>query len=338
MIVKPVSCNMDFLKNINWHDHDGVNLAMINDFARNQFYDTLLKQRVGNKDCVEIGFGTGLLSLVALKHGAKSIVAYESDSERFLLGQLIINELKLADRITLINQRYNSDTLNDHPGVNTVFTETVAATLWPEGLYTTLPRKPGVDFLPSQYFLEVVACVIPESFAQGLQLSKTTDGFNPGIDIDDQFVDIVNRIGFPEYTKPTLPTMTEGITYFDHQQQTQWGWMSYLKKSIAHGDVVASYCIDALSSKIVTVDKNNVDIRDINFDLDKKELVVDTSIWQNETVLIVPRVGMAHDKQRLTLDNSCWGPADKPILLHKAKTDLIITHNFYNGNIDYNLI
>jgi predicted RNA methylase len=57
---------MDFLDRVDFENHDGVYLSMLNDVARNQFYDQVLTQ-VRDHDCVEIGFGTGLLSMLALK-------------------------------------------------------------------------------------------------------------------------------------------------------------------------------------------------------------------------------------------------------------------------------
>lgn len=35
----------EFLSRIDWHNHDGINLSMINDLMRNQFYDRVLLVR-----------------------------------------------------------------------------------------------------------------------------------------------------------------------------------------------------------------------------------------------------------------------------------------------------
>ena len=45
---------MDFLDRIDWYNHDGVNLGMINDFVRNQFYDRVLSIYVRDQVCVDI--------------------------------------------------------------------------------------------------------------------------------------------------------------------------------------------------------------------------------------------------------------------------------------------
>jgi hypothetical protein len=63
------------------------------------------------------------------------------------------------------------------PASDVVFSETVNGNLWQEGLLNSLPRRAGVDFLPGKYFLEIYACVIPESFAQGLTTPRSAQGF-----------------------------------------------------------------------------------------------------------------------------------------------------------------
>ena len=50
---------------------------------------------------LEIGFGTGFLSMLALKHGARSIVAYESDINRYQLGCEVIKILKFIENFQM---------------------------------------------------------------------------------------------------------------------------------------------------------------------------------------------------------------------------------------------
>jgi predicted RNA methylase len=112
---------MDFLKRIDWNNHDGVNLGMINDFVRNQFYDRVISRYVQDQDCTDIGFGTGLLSMLALKHGARHIRAFESDTDRYQLGCEIIKQLGLHNRIELLNEQYD----HYYQPTPITFTETV---------------------------------------------------------------------------------------------------------------------------------------------------------------------------------------------------------------------
>lgn len=305
---------MSFLSRIDWHNHDGVNLGMINDFMRNQFYDRILSRYVADQRCTDIGFGTGLLTMLALKHGAEHVQAFESDLDRYQLGCEIIKQLKLQDRIELINERYDH---NYSPRLVT-FTETVNGNLWWEGLWNSLPRGHETVFLPGTYFLEIWAVEIPESFARGLCRSGQSQScFNPGVDVDFEFVSVVNSLAGKAGTG-SLP-LNSGIVTFERQQETDWGWIPYMR-AVQAGSVVASYSAT-------------------HWDEDRElfTLDVDTKDWRDKTVLIVPRLGMAQDNDRLYLDTGHWGPGENPIILSNPQTNLVVEHIVKTGLITYSL-
>lgn len=304
---------MNYLDHIDWHNHDGVNLSMINDFVRNQFYDRVLSRYVKDQQCTDIGFGTGLLSMLALKHGARHVRAFEYDYNRYLLGCDIIKDLRLSDKIELINDRYT----RDFDATPVTFTETVNGNLWWEGLWNSLPAN-TTTFLPGTYFLEIWALPVPKSFAQGMCVeAESKSRFNPGIDVDLNFIKTVNKyVGTETIVDPELPN---GIVYFERQQDTIWGWVPYLRAAQA-GQVVARYSADKW-------EPNRTHF----------ELTVDTSSWRDQHVLIVPRMGMKQDADVLYLDVGHWGPGESPILLVNPSSDLIVGHNVNNGIITYSL-
>lgn len=303
-----------FLEYIDWLNHDGVNLPMINDFVRNQFYDRIISAHVRDQECIDIGFGTGLLSMMALRHGAKHILAFESDPDRYALGQHVIKELKLEQQIELVNIRYDRSYQHDR----VVFTETVNGNLWWEGLWNSLPEHSHTVFLPGQYFLEIWAVTVPERFAQGLCRQRKTDlAFDPAVDIDPSFVSLINKLR--GCAVPEQQSLPEGIVKFERQQDTDWGWIPYMR-AVQAGSVVGGYTA-------------------LRWDPERTEFAVsiDTSAWKDCTALIVPRMGMAHGKEKLYLDNGHWGPGEDPILLNKPKNNLLVTHNVNNGVITYSL-
>ena len=305
---------MDFLSRIDWYNHDGVNLGMINDFMRNQFYDRILSRYVANQYCTDIGFGTGLLTMLALKHGAKHVQAFEGNSDRYQLGCEIIKQLKLQDRIELINKRYN----HNFKARPVTFTETVNGNLWWEGLWNSLPRTNGTVFLPGTYFLEMWAVEIPDSFARGLcRPGQSRSCFSPGVDVDFEFVSVVNSLAGKAGTG-SLP-LNSGIVTFERQQETDWGWTPYLR-AVQAGSVVASY-------SATHWDKNR----------ESFVLEVQTEHWRDKTVLLVPRMGMAQDNDKLYLDTGHWGPGENSIILSNPKTNLVVEHSVKNGIITYSL-
>lgn len=306
---------MDFLNHIDWTNHDGVNLGMINDFLRNQFYDRVLSRYVKDQDCTDIGFGTGLLSIMALKHGARHIRAFESDVNRYHLGCEIIKQLGLQDRIELVNKRYTRD-IDPTP---VTFTETVNGNLWWEGLWNSLPSDNSRVFLPGTYFLELWAIPIPERFAQGLcRPCSEPRGFNPAVDIDQKFIDVVNTMR-GNIMNVTEVNLTPGIVTFPRQQETDWGWIPYMR-AVKAGQVVASYHAQHWHPE------------QRHF-----ELTVSTQSWKDQCVLIVPRMGMKQDNDTLYLDDGHWGPGEDPIILVRPDRDLVVQHNIRSGQISYTL-
>jgi hypothetical protein len=300
---------MDFLDRVDFENHDGVYLSMLNDVSRNHFYDQILTQ-VRDQHCVEIGFGTGLLSMLALKHGARSIVAYESDPDRYRLGCEVIKVLKLQDRVTLINQRYDHTCEHNQ---TVVFTETVDDNIWGEGLYNSLPRKSGRQFLPGQYFLEIHAVPISAAIANSLIQAHEENHFSPGVDVDPRFVSYVNLLLSKKYNKPVKSKvgLPEGVTELT-PMPTYIDWTT--KNTYA-----GQYVVDANAPFV---------------DDPIRQLQVDTV---KQPVLIVPRAGMQHGSERLYLDTGHWKPSANPAVINAPNSQVIVEHDFHTGKITYKI-
>jgi hypothetical protein len=305
---------MDFVQRIDWMNHDGVNLPMINDFVRNQFYDRVLARYVSGQHCTDIGFGTGLLTMMALKHGASHVRAFESDPDRYLLGREVVDRLGLGSQVELINERYD----RGHDTTPVTFTETVNGNLWWEGLWNTLPIDSNTQFLPGTYFAEIWAVTVPRRFAAGLCRTESQSGvFNPAVDVDSRFVDLINSFRSVQ----ALPDseLPRGLVHFERQRDTDWGWIPYMR-AVQHGAVIAQYSVQQYLP-----------------DMAQFEMTVDTRPWQDQCVLIVPRMGMQQDHDRLYLDTGHWGAAESPVLLIEPQQRLRITHNVTNGHLNYYL-
>jgi len=300
---------MDFLNRVDFENHDGVYLSMLNDVARNQFYDQILTQ-VRDHDCVEIGFGTGLLSMLALKHGACSIVAYESDPDRYQLGCKVINILKLQDRITLINQRYDHTCEHEQ---TVVFTETVDDNIWGEGLYNSLPRQLGRQFLPGQYFLEIYAIPISTDIAGSLIQAHEKNHFSPGVDIDPRFVAYVNLLLSKKYNKPIKSKvgLPDGVTELTPMPiYIDWA---------TNNTYAGQYVVDANAPFV------DQPVRQLQVDTDK------------QPVLIVPRAGMQHGGNRLYLDTGHWKLPANPAVINSPNSRVMVEHDLHTGKISYKI-
>lgn len=330
---------LDFLKEIDWNRHDGVNVPMINDVVRNRFYDQMLEANVANKNCIDIGFGTGLLSILALKHGAKHVTAFESDNNRYKLGQLIIDRLHLNDRITLLNQRYDNTMFDQFSDIDVLFTETMSSKLWGEGLLSNLPRKPGIKFLPENISLNIHACAVPDRFVQLLlryRGQKDFDRFDPGVDVDVNFVNLINELGFSGHTIPD-PISVEGLVPLDLRKQKRKAWMSDFNILSIENKIVASYTFSAKDVKLIKNDALGQSITDIDFAALYEDLIIDTKDWEEQNLLLVPRVLMKHDNLSMWLDAGCWGPMNPIIAIH-PKSHIKFKHDLLDGKVTYNYI
>ena len=327
-----------FLKNICFDRDDGVNLAMLNDTIRNQFYDKLFKNNVHNRRCVDIGFGTGFLSVLAIKHGAKHILAYEEDKSRYDLGCAVIKKLGLEKYITLKNQNFTSEKIASHD-IDVWFHEIVDPNIWGEGLFECFSRKMSNYFLPSKYFLELYAIVIPKSFADEMieinKVKKNSKKFSPGVDIDQKFTDCINFF-LSQKQEPIFLDQTslrQGVNYYHYIKNN----IGSLLKNFTKDQCVAKYVIDFNVQSVATTIGSDVNILPIYWSSKQQLLQINTKDWRDQFVLLVPRTGMQHRKDILYLDTGHWGPAQEPILLIHPQGDLIVTHNLKNGSIKYSL-
>ena len=141
--------------------------------------------------------------------------------------------------------------------------------------------------------------------------------FSPGVDVNPAFVSIVNSLS-NKTSMNTLP-LPQGIVNFERQQATAWGWIPYMRA------VHAGACVASYHAKYW--DENT----------ESFVLNVQTKNWQDKTVLIVPRMGMQQDSDKLYLDTGHWGPGENPILLVNPQGTLIVNHNVRNGLITYSL-
>jgi hypothetical protein len=128
-------------------------------------------------------------------------------------------------------------------------------------------------------------------------------------------VSVVNSLTGKTGTGSLL--LNSGIVTFERQQETDWGWIPYLR-AIQAGSVVASYSAT-------------------QWDENKESFVfnVQTDQWRDKTVLLVPRMGMSQDNDRLYLDTGHWGPGENPIILSTPQTNLVVEHSVKTGLITY---
>lgn len=131
----------------------GLWVPMINDHRRSQLYDNLLSNSVKHKTCADIGFGSGVMTLIALHYGAKHIYAYEPDPTTFDFGKEVICRMGYSDQVTFINDYYDARYDTD-----IAIHEMIWRSFWGEGLYDIykLLKQSSTTLLPSSVKCEII--------------------------------------------------------------------------------------------------------------------------------------------------------------------------------------
>jgi len=283
---------------------------MINDVLRNKFYKNIL-QDVKGKHCLEIGFGSGILSLLALEYGAKSIVAYEEMEDTYNLGVEIIKSLGLQNKITLISGQFTADKISQHTNIDCIFTETINHTLWGESLLNVIDNTLP-EIIPNKYFLEVHAIKISDNYAKRL-LADDNSICNPGIAIDERFSKTINKI----LNKKEIE-LTPGLHGLTFNNLSQVLDVCDIHNRIPEQD----YSIDinqtvSLETKI-----------DWNIDLES-----------TKNYVFIFRTGMQYKEHKLYTD-VCdnWGQFAQYAIVINADNTFRIQQNFNDGNfiLSYN--
>lgn len=173
----------------------GLNIGMINNKVRNKFYDEILK-KCKNKKCIEVGGGTGLLSLIALKHGALHITCFEQEINTYMVLKDVIEYCNLQNKITLINEKFTSDSIQTHhlDDCDLIFHELFGSNLWNDvgwPIRNTFDKKINIDIIPNKLISEFYLAEIEN--VNNLFEKKYLPRFDPGIEVDEKFVQFYNH-------------------------------------------------------------------------------------------------------------------------------------------------
>lgn len=174
--------------NFDWLKDDGIFMPMLNDANRNIFYKQAIESSVKDKVVVDIGAGTGLLSVLASKAGAKKVYGFEKDPGRAVYARSIVEKLKLTN-VEIINQ----DFLTTNIPADIYVSETIGSQIFDENIIgiSNHALAHGGEFIPGK--IELYAKVFVNHPIFSLAQSKPEVlGFQPGISIDPQFETLID--------------------------------------------------------------------------------------------------------------------------------------------------
>jgi predicted RNA methylase len=174
---------------MDWMKDDGIFMPMINDTGRNRFYKRAINSSVAGKIVCDIGTGTGLLSVLAVKSGAAHVYAVEQDPGRAAFAQSMFKRLGITDRVTLIEDNF----LNTRIPADIYVSETINAQIFGENIIELAnhAQQFGGNFIPGKF--EITAQVYKNHPIFCLcQSHSDAFEFQPDISIDPVFEKEIN--------------------------------------------------------------------------------------------------------------------------------------------------
>jgi len=136
--------------------------AMMNDFERNDFYrDSLAKAITPDSIVLEIGCGSGLLSIIAASLGARQVFAIEANCHLAQLARNIIAANGYEDKVTVINKLSTEVELEEIGGAG-------ADVLVSEILGTVMLGESALEYVSDarERLIKPEAAIIPHSGRQ----------------------------------------------------------------------------------------------------------------------------------------------------------------------------
>lgn len=113
--------------------------------ARNNWFYKQIKETCNNKVCLDIGTGSGVLSLFALHSGATHVYMIDSNPECCNLASNVMNHSGMdPQRYTIINEEFNSNSLKNLKNIDVVISELVTSNLFGidlEKIYSTIKQN-----------------------------------------------------------------------------------------------------------------------------------------------------------------------------------------------------
>ena len=118
-----------------WH------IPMMNDTQRNNAYFKAIKFAINeNKNVLEIGTGSGLLSMIAIDAGAQKVVTCESNKTISEIAKKIISKNGYTDQIKVINKKSTELMIGNHLSkkADLLISEIFSSELVGEGIQTSI--------------------------------------------------------------------------------------------------------------------------------------------------------------------------------------------------------
>ncbi len=122
---------------------------------RSGFYNSLIKDNCQGKVVLEIGTGSGLMAVLAVRHGASHVYCCEENPLLALAARQLFKRLGVENKITMITKNSNKIATDEIPSVDVVLHELFGSDPFNEEMVPTLRdakrfMKESAIFLPDK--------------------------------------------------------------------------------------------------------------------------------------------------------------------------------------------
>jgi predicted RNA methylase len=178
------------LEEFDWFKNNGIFMPMINDTGRNVFYKQAIEENVRGKTVVDIGTGTGFLSVLAAKAGAEKVYAVEMDPGRARYAREMIRSVGLDNIIEVINDNF----YNTRIPADIYVSETIGTPIFNEYIIPIAEhaRQFGGMFIPGKFEIWATAFADHPIFPI-VEVESNAFEFQPDIAIDPVFENKINE-------------------------------------------------------------------------------------------------------------------------------------------------
>lgn len=174
----------------NWFSNNGIFMPMINDTGRNRFYKQAIENTVAGKTVVDIGAGTGFLSVLSAKAGAKKVYAVEMDVGRATYIADTVKQVGLDNIIEVVNDNFYNTSIP----ADIYVSETIGTPIFNEHIIPIAEhaRQFGGMFIPGKF--EIWATVFEDHpIFPIVEVESNAFEFQPDIAIDPEFENKINQ-------------------------------------------------------------------------------------------------------------------------------------------------
>ena len=316
-------------EDFDWFKNNGIFMPMINDTGRNIAFKAAIEKIAPGSIMCDIGTGTGLLSILAAKAGAKKVYSIEMDNGRAEFARKMIQQLGLDDTIQVINKNFYKCDRNDIPDdVDYFVSETIGSPIFNEEIIQIANKSKewGGVFVPGT--IEVIAEVYKEHPILPLVYAASEAfEFQPDIEIDEEFEKSVNDTFQKQH--PADSTLYR-FNYANNLLQQ-------LPKFKENRIDLKFNCLYRHEPFVVDLNNANTSVDGIVFTIPKENL---PSLGKNTNLAILLRWrARMIDDINMNLEDTIWACPAKTILSRVRNKDADIKiwydHKIENWRLNY---